>query len=253
MANEFKIGYNRPETSAVAFYDPTQVSLSGTVNSSSIDARGTTGVARSGLLIRATSAASTTGSLFEPSSLSFSGTLTWTRGAHTLKAGGEFRRIQSQFQFLGSTEITYNSVSDFIDNKPAAVAVSLDSPVFEPQQYYLIGFVQDSWRATDRLSLELGLRYDFYPVVKEANVRAKPFFIEENEFATDPDNFYDPDKNNFAPRLSAAYQLNEKTALRAGFGLFYGPGQFEDRIQPIENFIERRRVATADVPNFGLQ
>ena len=53
--------------------------------------------------------------------------------------------------------------------------------------------------------------------------------------------------------LSAAYQLDEKTVLRGGFGLFYGPGQFEDRIQPIENFIERRRVQMADVPNNGLQ
>jgi hypothetical protein len=40
--------------------------------------------------------------------------------------------------------------------------------------------------------------------------------------------------------------------VRGGFGLFYGPGQFEDRIQPIENYIERRRLATADVPNNGL-
>jgi hypothetical protein len=39
---------------------------------------------------------------------------------------------------------------------------------------------------------------------------------------------------------------------RTGFGLFYGPGQFEDRIQPIENAIERRRVGAADVPNNGL-
>jgi hypothetical protein len=40
--------------------------------------------------------------------------------------------------------------------------------------------------------------------------------------------------------------------LRSGFGFFYGPGQFEDRIQPIENAIERRRVGAADVANNGL-
>ena len=40
--------------------------------------------------------------------------------------------------------------------------------------------------------------------------------------------------------------------LRAGYGHFYGPGQFEDRIQPIENFIERRRVQSTDLPNNGL-
>ena len=257
VVNEVKVGYNKPTTSATAFgdvagYDPVGVSLSGTVTSASIDARGTTGIARSGLLIRATSASSTTGSVFDPYSISLSDALTWTKGSHTFKFGGEFRRLQSDFQFLGSTEITYNSVNDFIDNRPNAVAVALDSPVFSPQQYYLIGYMQDSWRASDRLTLELGLRYDFYSVVKEKNGNAKPFFIEENNFSTDPDNFYDPDKNNLAPRMSAVYRVDDKTVLRTGFGLFYGPGQFEDRIQPIENAIERRRLGAADIPNNGL-
>ena len=257
LINEFKVGYNRPETSARAFgpagYDPVGVSLSGTFTSSSIDARGNTGIARSGLLIRATSASSTTGSEFNPRSLSFGNTLTWSAGKHTLKFGGEYRTIQSDFQFLGSTEITFNGINEFIDNRPAAIAETLDSPVFQPQQFYAIGFAQDSWRATDKLTLELGLRYDYYSVVKEKDGRAKPFFVEDNAFGTDVNAFYDADKNNFSPRLSAAYQFDDKTVLRAGFGLFYGPGQFEDRIQPIENFIDRRRVQSADVPNNGLQ
>ena len=117
---------------------------------------------------------------------------------------------------------------------------------------YLIGFAQDTWRVGSRLTLELGLRYDFYSVVKEKDGLAKPFFIEENAFDTNPDNFYNADKNNFSPRVSAVYQLNDKTALRAGYGHFYGPGQFEDRIQPIENFIERRRVQSTDVPGGAL-
>jgi outer membrane receptor protein involved in Fe transport len=257
MVNEFKVGYNGPQTSAEAFssvagYDPTGVSLSGTFTSSSIDARGNTGIARSGLLIRATSASTTTGSIFDPMSLSFSDAMTWTRGAHTLKFGGEYRRIQSDFQFLGSTEITYNSINDLIDNRPSQYAVTQDSPVFKPQQFYAIGFVQDSWRANDRLTLELGLRYDYYSVVKEAEGRAKPFFVEDNNFGTDPNSFYNADKNNVSPRLSAVYQLNDRTALRAGFGLFYGPGQFEDRIQPIENYIDRSRVQASDIPDNGL-
>jgi hypothetical protein len=257
MVNEVKVGYNGPRISANAFgpagYDPTGVSLSGTFTSSSIDARGNTGIARSGLLIRATSNASTTGSFFDPRSLSLSDTVTWSRGAHTLKGGFEYRDIQSDFQFRGSTEITYNNINDFIDNRPNSIAVALDSPVFKPQQYYLIGFLQDSWRVSDRLTFDYGLRYDYYSVVKEAEGRARPFFIEENAFSDDPDNFYNPDKNNIAPRLSAAYQINDKTVVRAGFGLFYGPGQFEDRIQPIENAIERRRLGASDVPNNGLQ
>ena len=257
LINELKLGFNRPQYSAVAFadspgYDPTQVSLSGTVNSQSIDARGSTGIARSGLLVRATSNASTNGQLYNPRSISLSDALTWTRGAHTFKFGGEYRNIESQFRFLGSTEITYNGINEFIDNRPAQVALNLESPTFTPQQYYLIGFAQDSWRPTSRLSLELGLRYDFYSVVKEKDGQARPFFVEDNAFGPDGGAFYNPDKNNFAPRLSAVYQWNDKTAIRTGFGIFYGPGQFEDRIQPIENFIDRRRVQAADIPSNGL-
>jgi outer membrane receptor protein involved in Fe transport len=258
LINEFKIGYNKPQTSATAFsnqanYDPLGVSLSGSFTSSSIDARGTTGIARSGLLIRATSASSTTGSLFDPQSLSVNNATTWSKGKHTVKGGFEYRSITSDFQFLGSQELSYNGINEFIDNRPATYAVSLDSPTFRPQQFYLVGFIQDTFSAGERLTLDVGLRYDYYSVVKEADGRARPFFVEENAFAPEGSAFYDADKNNFSPRLSATYQLNDRTALRAGFGLFYGPGQFEDRIQPIENYIERRRVQTADVPNNGLQ
>jgi hypothetical protein len=257
VINELKIGYNRPRYSAVAFandpnYDPTQVSLSGTVTSQSIDARGSTGIARSGLLVRATSNASTNGQAFNPRSIAINESLTWTRGTHTFKFGGEYRNVESEFQFLGSEEITFNSINDFIDNRPAQVAVNLASPVFHPQQYYLIGFAQDSWRVSNKLSLELGIRYDFYSVVKERDGKSRPFFVEDNAFAPDGSAFYDADTNNIAPRLSAVYQIDEKTAIRAGYGHFYGPGQFEDRIQPIENYIERRRVQASDIPNNGL-
>ena len=46
--------------------------------------------------------------------------------------------------------------------------------------------------------------------------------------------------------------LTSRTVLRGGFGYYYGPGQFEDRIQPIENYITRNRVQASDVPNNGL-
>ncbi len=133
-------------------------------------------------------------------------------------------------------------------------AVALDSPVFKPQQFYLIGFVQDSWRASDRLTLELGLRYDYYSVVKEAE-RPAPSRSSSRTTRSAPtrDNFYDAGQEQLL--AAAVGGLPARTTRRCcarGFGLFYGPGQFEDRIQPIENYIERRRVQAADVPNNGL-
>jgi hypothetical protein len=98
------------------------------------------------------------------------GTYVWDASPGYLSSG-EYRFIQSDFQFLESTELTYNSITDFIDNRPNAVAVALGSPVFKPQQYYLIGYAQDSWRVSSRLSLELGLRGhrapdpDFHPLL----------------------------------------------------------------------------------------
>ncbi len=128
---------------------------------------------------RATSASSTTGS-FDPKIVvlrEHDGLD--PRGAHPQGRSRGPGLIESDFQFLGSTEITFNSINDFIDNRPNQVAVNADSPVLKPQQFYLIGFLQDSWRTSENLTLELGVRYDYYSVVKEADGRAKPFFIEE--------------------------------------------------------------------------
>jgi len=158
-------------------------------------------------------------------------------------------RSKKQWALMRVRDAVITAIRRFYDDRGF---VCIDSPMFTPQQYYLIGYLQDSWRATDRLTLDMGLRYDFYSVVKEKDGLAKPFFVEDNAFSSDPDNFYNPDKNNFAPRFSAVYALDEKTAVRGGVGLFYGPGQFEDRIQPIENYIERRRAQAADVAANGL-
>ena len=248
VINELKLGVNRPRYDALAFgpsgYDPTQVSLSGTVTSQSIDARGTTGIARSGLLVRATSNASTNGQAYDPRSISLSDALTMTTGGHTFKVGGEYRNIASQFEFLGSTEITYaGSTSSSTTGRPRSPWRWI--PCSTPVQFYAIGFAQDTWRVTSRLTLELGLRYDFYSVVKEKDGKAKPFFIEDNAFGTDPNNFYNPDKNNFAPRLSAVYQLTEKTALRAGMRTLLRPGPVR-RPHPADRELHRAPARAVD-------
>ena len=113
--------------------------------------------------------------------------------------------------------------------------------------------MQDSWRASDRLTLELGLRYDFYSVVKEKNGNAKPFFIEENDFSSRRRTTSTiRTRTTSRPRLSAVYRIDDKTVLRVGLRTVLRPGQFEDRIQPIENAIERRRVGASDIPANGL-
>ncbi len=141
------------------------------------------------------------------------------------------------------------------------MAVSADSPVFKPEQCLLdrlrAGFVardqQAVVRARPALRLLLGGEGSRQPgeAVLHRGKRVRGQLCPAGYDGDAP--FYNADKNNFSPRLSASYQLTDKTAIRGGFGLFYGPGQFEDRIQPMENYIDRSRLQAADVPNNGLQ
>src|SRR5262249_21145174 len=75
---------------------------------------------------------------------------------------------------------------------------------------------------------------DYYTPLEETDNRIVKFNI--NTGALDPDTtaLYESRKNNFQPRVALTYSLNDKTVLRSGVGIFVGPGQTEDQIQPVE-------------------
>ncbi|MEW6125416.1 MAG: TonB-dependent receptor [Acidobacteriota bacterium] len=87
-------------------------------------------------------------------------------------------------------------------------------------------FVQDDWKVNDRLTVNLGLRYDLFPSATEAQGRLGNFDLATGQIrqATGSDDrIIKTDKNNFGPRIGFAYALNpEKTmVLRGGYGLLY--------------------------------
>ena len=227
MINEVKVGFNRPKYDATAFgpagYDALQVSLSGTVTSQSADARGSTGVARSGLLVRATSNASTNGQLYNPHSISLSDALSMTKGAHSLKFGGEYRKManssSSSSAARNSPMRTSMRSSTTIHEQ---IAVALDSPVFHPQQSYAIGFPgrTPDRRVDNRLTLRTRPPLRLLLGRDERDNMARPLFVEENDFADGCATsascsaaFYNPDKNNVAPRLSAVFPNHRQDGL----------------------------------------
>ena len=83
-------------------------------------------------------------------------------------------------------------------------------------------------------TLNYGLRYDYYVPLQETDNRIVKFNIDTGSIDPDTTPFYKSKKNNFQPRVSATYSLTPKTVLEAGVGIFVGPGQTEDQIQPIE-------------------
>lgn len=87
-------------------------------------------------------------------------------------------------------------------------------------------FVQDDWKINDRLTLNLGLRYDLFPSATEAQGRLGNFDLATGKIRTatgSGDRIIETDKNNFGPRIGFAYALNpERTmVLRGGYGLLY--------------------------------
>jgi hypothetical protein len=87
-------------------------------------------------------------------------------------------------------------------------------------------FVQDDWKVSDRLTLNLGLRYDVFPSATEADGRLGNFSIDERRVIVatgSGDRLVETDKNNFGPRIGFAYAINpDKTmVLRGGYGLLY--------------------------------
>jgi hypothetical protein len=89
-------------------------------------------------------------------------------------------------------------------------------------------FVQDDWKVNSRLSLNLGMRYDYMTPALEANnqmTNFNPAGTGSLIFATDGSlldrSLVNPDRNNFAPRAGIVYKLDDNTILRGGWGIFY--------------------------------
>jgi hypothetical protein len=82
--------------------------------------------------------------------------------------------------------------------------------------------------------LNYGLRYDYYVPLRETDNRIVKFNINTGQLDPDTTPLYQSKKTNFQPRVAATVSASSKTVVRGGFGIFVGPGQTEDQIQPVE-------------------
>ncbi len=171
-------------------------------------------------------------------------TLSWELGKHQLKLGGEVRsayldvfyesRKRGVFNFDGTrgpwTNLTSaeRAVADFLAGytTPANGAqIVRGNPRRTYRQNSGDWFLHDSWKATQNLTLNYGVRYTFNGVLYDQEKALTNFLPDRGllEVGKDLNGLYPKDLNNFAPRVGLAYALGKagKTVVRAGYGIFY--------------------------------
>ena len=183
--------------------------------------------------------------------------LVWTRGSHTVKAGVDYRRplVRSYNDQFSRGRLSFNSLADLLAGVAAPVGTSIARGATRRDTYTnnLGLFVQDDWRVTRRLTLNLGLRYEYTGPLSEKFDSASRTFIPAAglvQVGQGLDTLYERDWNNFAPRFGFAFDPRGtgKTVLRGGYGFYYdAPSQDFFLVQSFPN----GSVGTNPVPGLG--
>lgn len=249
LANEMRLGYIKSHTDSLP---PTTASLysqfgiKGVPNSDQI----------AGLPFFLISGYSFLGDrLFAPipisgSTFHLSDNVTWTHGTHSFRFGGEVRwqtflsdnsipgngisRGLYIFAglYTGQTLGSGNPIADLLLGQTFQAQVGTGSK--QDTRYYNYGFyINDVWKATPKLTVNFGLRYEVASPAWEVGHRTANFdlnpgsttigtLVNAKDGSIRDRSFINLDKNNFGPRVGLAYQINDKTVVRAGFGIFHG-------------------------------
>src|SRR6185437_6925875 len=177
---------------------------------------------------------------------------TWTKvwGNHTIKWGGDIRRVRDDllqdqtfsprgvYTFdAGQTSLKggpstsyYNNFASFLLDLPSQAGRDLGTYFPAYRAWQIFTFVQDKWIVTPKLTLDLGVRWELYPpgVPQFPGGFSNYNFVDNTLVIAgvggNPSNLGMANHYNyFAPRFGAAYRLNDKTVIRTGFGISYTP------------------------------
>ena len=172
------------------------------------------------------------------------------RGRHNFKMGGEIRRILIDIGEGNTTSLTYANRPNFRSNVLEQFSIT-DFPVVQGQRWWMVGYLQDDIKWRPNLTINAGLRYEFYSVPVEKDGRDKVWRIACNGFCAPGTRWFDPDYNNFGPRVGFAWspaRFKDNTVVRGGFGMFYGPGQNDDVFAPLDNAGARTILTRSEAP-----
>jgi len=242
MLNDFRFGYmhrigDRTPYGAGAT-SPSDFGISGIPDclSSVPDTAGGTKCGTPGVNFTGFTAISNSGMLYEPAStFQFSDTFTKLVGRHSLKFGSEFRHyamdnyqpngVVGGFSFTGSQ--TGNGFADFLFGVMKNGSAQVQNTFVSSRAWAYSFFVQDDFRLTPRLTLNLGLRWQYdqsFHEIHNGNAFFNPYTAQWEQFGVNaPDTTFDPSKKQFEPRVGFAWNPRGGFVVRGGYGIMH-PG-----------------------------
>ncbi|MES1257987.1 MAG: TonB-dependent receptor [Acidobacteriota bacterium] len=170
--------------------------------------------------------------------------VTWTHGKHTIKVGVDVRRRQITEYQTNRGNGRFNFSAGFTAQPgqasgDAIASMLLGYPTLYEQDYLLVWpgirgielgtYVADDWRVNNKLTLNIGLRWEYYSPYSEVGNRWANFNPVTDKLMIAGQNGVGPtagvggDYSDFSPRFGFAYQAQPHTVIRGGFGLFYNP------------------------------
>lgn len=180
--------------------------------------------------------------------------LTLVRGRHTIKMGigVERHRLNNSDESVANGDLSYASSDNFLNNILDNYSFVGSLTLGGERRTYIMPYVQDTFKVRPNLTLNYGLRYEHYSVLKEAFGRQAVVRVSCGGFCPKGTPLYSPYYKDFGPRLGLAWVPGGtagKTVIRTGFGMYFSPNQMDDFTDGHESTDQRFNVSSADVPN----
>jgi hypothetical protein len=174
----------------------------------------------------------------------FSSTMTWLHDKHTVKFGGEYvltylhpfndQNNRGIFNYTGLA--SGNEYADFLLSQPATKQFSAGPGELKMREHIFSGFVDDTWKPSQKLTVEAGVRYELHILPAAYNLHMVSFWPDRYQGVGSleasgivqggitsgvPSNVVFTNKFDFSPRLGIAYRIGNKWVIRTGAGIYY--------------------------------
>jgi len=165
--------------------------------------------------------------------------VSWSKGNHTLKFGFELKRVFLNQGSSSSGTLTYTSTTNFMNNLIGTASYTALQPLVRQRKNEYWAYAEDEWKVTPNLTINAGVRYNFFNALHAINNDAVPFdFGTCGGFCPRTDSYFHPRYDDVDPRVGIAWSHGD-TVLRAGAGIYHTDGQLDDQNLPISNTVNR--------------